>query len=76
MTDQEHTLLRQAQLHRFHRGTWRDFWATHREEVYQHFPNARERADVVDRLQAVVLLGVSGERVEELSVAVKGELVH
>jgi hypothetical protein len=66
MSDHERELLRQARVHRFHRGTWGDFWAAHREEVYRQFPDRQERADLVDRLQQAVLLGVSGERVEEL----------
>ena len=57
----ERELLRAARVARFRRGTWKDFWAQHREEVLQYFPLRAERAALVDRLQMVVLLGIRGE---------------
>ena len=65
MRDHEKEFLRAARVHRFRRGSWKDFWATHRAEIYLEFPDARERADLVDRLQEIILLGTSGRPAKE-----------
>ena len=57
----ERELYRQARLHRFRGGNWKSFWEQHRAEVQAAFPVRAERAELVDRLQCIVLLGIRQE---------------
>jgi hypothetical protein len=66
----ERELYRRARVARFRGESWKSFWEAHREEIRKAFPEAAQRRDVVHRLQDVVLLGVSGQRVEELPAGV------
>jgi len=64
--DHEKELLRAARVARFRRRPWKEFWAAHDDEIRTTFPDARERMDLIHRLQTAILCGTSGERVEEI----------